>query len=501
MCGIIGYTGQRPAIPVLVEGLRRLEYRGYDSAGIAWVQSNKLEVLRAAGKLSALEEKLSKSPNFLATVGIGHTRWATHGVPAERNSHPHLSNDGQIALVHNGIIENFQELKEELLLEGYTFSSETDTEVFANIIAKEVKKSLENLAGIQGTQSGTGADTETASTHDADIRAAIDVGFRNALNRAQGAYALAMICMDTPHILYAARNNAPLLLGIGTGETFIASDIPAFLTYTRDVVFLEDGELAIIENNHWNVYDVKSGVKITKEIQHITWDIQAASKDGYKHYMLKEIMEQPKVIRDCLLGRVENGMVNLPELTSMEIPKRLRIVACGTSYNAGLWARSYLEQLANIPVEVEIASEFRYRKPCLDPNEIILVISQSGETADTLGALRLAKSMGLPVLGLCNVLGSSLAREADLVIYTHAGPEISVASTKAMLSQMLMLLLMALYFGQRRNLAASESLATDKSLTAGKKRIAIINELLNMPDALEKLLPSLHAQPKKLAQK
>lgn len=422
MCGIIGYSGHRLAIPCIVEGLRRLEYRGYDSAGIAFIENNDITAVRAEGKLHALDEKLGGMPKINAHTGIGHTRWATHGVPAERNAHPHKSCDGQLVIVHNGIIENFEELKKELKSKGYTFSSETDTEVLANLIAEGRKH------------------TET-----------ILEAFAWALRRANGAYAVAMLSMDAPDVIYAARLFAPLLLGVGNNENFIASDIPAFLPYTRDVVFLDDGEIARIDSDSWQVMRLADLTPVQKETTTINWDMQAAQKDGYPHFMLKEIFEQPKVIFDCLAGAIQNGKgrkaptINLPELDDLPVPKRLHILACGSSYHAGLWSQYLFESWARMPVTVEIASEFRYRDVILDKDAVVIAISQSGETADTLAGMELAKSLGATVIGLCNVVGSSVAREADRVIFTQAGPEISVASTKAVCSQMVLLTLIALY--------------------------------------------------------
>lgn len=456
MCGIIGYSGHRPAVPLLVEGLRRLEYRGYDSAGVAFVQAGKLHVIKAEGRLSALEEKLSHAPNLLATVGIGHTRWATHGVPAERNAHPHVASDGSLAIIHNGIIENFQELKAELTTKGCCFYSETDTEVLACLIAEE-RKTAPSLCE----------------------------AFARALRRAQGAYSVAVTSLEEPGVLYAARLSAPLLLGVGVGECFVASDIPAFLPYTRDVVFLEDGEMARVEGAAWQVLRLSDLAPIKRETSHIPWDMQVARKDGYKHFMLKEIMEQPRVVTDCLAGRVHADLVHLPELDDLPVPTRLRIVACGTSYHAGLWARQLLEGRGGVPTDVEIASEFRYRDPLLEKGDVVMVISQSGETADTLAALKLAREKGCTTIGLCNVIGSSIAREADAVLFTQAGPEISVASTKAMCSQMLVLTLLALYYGQRR--------------TPARHDVNLLDALRQLPTMLERALPSLHDMARRIA--
>ena len=418
MCGIIGYAGHRPAVPVVIEGLRRLEYRGYDSAGVACVQRGELCITRAQGKLSALEEKLAKEPVSMATCAMGHTRWATHGVPAERNAHPHASNDGRLAIVHNGIIENYQELKEELLQKGYVFHSETDTEVLVNLIADCHKQ-------------------------EADLLKA----FAAALRRAHGAYAVCLMSREYPGEIWAARMSAPLIFGIGTGEHFVASDIPAFLPYTRTVVFLEDGEIVHATNSEYEILSLADLSPVEHEPQTIQWDMQAAQKGGYRHFMLKEIFEQPQVIVDGLSGRLNaaRDTVLLPELDALPVPRRLHIVACGTSYHSGLWARHLIEPWAKVPVQLEIASEFHYRESLpLDKDDMVLVISQSGETLDTLAALKLARERGAKTLAVVNVVGSSIARAADWVLYTYAGPEIAVASTKAYSVQMAVLYLFAL---------------------------------------------------------
>lgn len=483
MCGIIGYCGHRPAVPLVLEGLKRLEYRGYDSAGLAFLQLEKLEIIRSAGKLSNLEEKVAGSANTFATMSIGHTRWATHGLPTENNAHPHRSCNGALAIVHNGIIENFQEIKQELAAKGYSFYSETDTEVLANLLADELDLLLKREYG----RSFAELRQELLASAQENPQAFVSVmekAFRGALKKAHGAYAVVLISPLLPKHIFAARLSAPLLLGVGVGEYFVASDVPAFLPYTRDVIFLEDREYAVVSASSYAVKKLLTGEQAQKEIHHIPWDLQGAAKDGYKHFMLKEIMEQPKVLRDCLAGRVQDGKVFLPEIENLEIPERIRIIACGTSYHAGLWSQYYLEQFAQIPVSVEIASEFRYRKPILSPNELVVVISQSGETADTLGALRLCREKGYSVLGICNVLGSSVAREATACLYTQAGPEISVASTKAMLSQMVVLLLLAVYFGQKKKLGDYAE---------------ILRELARLSDVLEDILPDLKNKAKQLA--
>lgn len=460
MCGIIGYAGHRPAVPLVVEGLSRLEYRGYDSAGVAFVRNGELRTVRAEGKLAALEEKLAGCPNTTATAAMGHTRWATHGIPAERNAHPHMSNDGALAIIHNGIIENYQELKNGLLEQGYTFASDTDTEVLINLIAEGRKR------------------------HPVLLDA-----FAWALRQAHGAYAVCVMAGDEPGVLYAARMAAPLILGIGTGENFVASDIPAFLPYTRDVVFLEDGEVVRAEANHWQVLRLTDLSPVDKTIRHIQWDMQSAQKGGFKHFMLKEIFEQPRVIADCLTGRADEGRdgVNLPELDALPVPTRLHIVACGTSYHSGLWARHLLETWAKVPTTVEIASEFRYRDALLGPDDMVMVISQSGETADTLAALRMARDKGASVIGLCNVVGSSIARESSAVLYTQAGPEISVASTKAMCSQMVVLALIALSWSRR-----------NATLPAAA-RAQLLRTLHDVPAQLETSLPLMHDTAQQLA--
>ncbi len=463
MCGIIGYSGHRPAVPVVIEGLHHLEYRGYDSAGVASVQCSDFEIVRAKGKLSALEDELSRRPPSHATTGMGHTRWATHGEPAVRNAHPHESNDGTLAIVHNGIIENYLEIKADLEAKGYVFSSETDTEVLVNLV-QECRRSEPDL-----------------------LKA-----FAKALRLAKGAYAVCLMSREKPGEFLAARMSAPLIMGIGTGEFFVASDIPAFLPYTRQVVFLEDGELARVDCQGYQIYAIKDLSPVSHEVMTIEWDMQSAQKGGYRHFMLKEIFEQPRVVADGLAGRVArgSGAVHLPELDALPVPERLHVVACGTSYHAGLWGRCLIEQWAGIPVQVEIASEFRYReKLLLGPRDMVLVISQSGETADTLAALRIAKEQGVPLLGLCNVVGSSIAREADSVVFTQAGPEISVASTKAMCSQMLMLALMALAWSARKGL-------TDEAFRAG-----IVDGLLDLPKKLEEALPGMHARARELSRK
>ncbi len=460
MCGIIGYSGHRPAVPVIIEGLRRLEYRGYDSAGVAFLQHGELTVVRAEGKLINLENKLAEMPAYSATSGMGHTRWATHGLPVERNAHPHRDQLNKIAVVHNGIIENYQSLRDELKAEGVVFASETDTEVLAHLLAKYLGETKR-----------------------------LDKALSLTLGRVDGSYAICVVSKDHPGTLYGARKSSPLVLGVGVGENFLASDIPAFLPYTREVVFLEDGEMVCIDANSWKVVDVDTLEPIAKTTQHISWDVQAAQKGGYKHFMLKEIFEQPRVITDCLTGRVDHrsGRAHLAELEGVPVPERLYIIACGTSYHAGLWGMYLLETWAQIPTRVEIASEFRYRDPILGPGDTVLVISQSGETADTLACVKLAKQRGARVIGLCNVVGSTVSRDADTVIYTQAGPEISVASTKAMCSQLTLLTLLALHWGQEKN------------VISGEVRSNCLKTLERLPDLLTAELPRMRSRAGELA--
>lgn len=460
MCGIIAYAGHRPAIPVIIEGLRHLEYRGYDSAGIGFIQAKTLYHVKAKGKLNALEKKLSTYSPMLSTVAIGHTRWATHGSPTECNAHPHVNEECGIAIVHNGIIENFHELKHTLSEKQYQFKSETDTEVLTHLIAEGCKQ------------------------HSSLIES-----FAWALRQAKGTYAVVLISKNNPSTILAARMSAPLILGVGTGEYFIASDIPSFLNYTREVVFLEDNEIISITNNSWQINDLFTLNHIKKSIQTISWDKHSAQKNGYKHFMLKEIFEQPQVIEECLSERInqKTDHVYFPELDNLPIPTRIIIVACGSSYHAGIWGRNILERWAKIPTLPEIASEFRYQELITRPGELIIVISQSGETADTLAALKLAKEKGCKVIALCNVIGSTIAREADATIYTQAGPELSVASTKAVCSQMILLALLALYYSQRKK-------TLDTQLQQN-----ILSDLKQLPQILQQSLPTIQDKAKELA--
>ncbi len=426
MCGIVGYIGPKEVVPVIIEGLRKLEYRGYDSAGIAVVdQKGKPEIRRASGKLRNLEEAIVKSP-LEGTYGIGHTRWATHGRPTEENAHPHRDCTGQIVVVHNGIIENYLELKEKLLKEGHKFVTETDTEIVAHLVEKNSQGSVP-----------------------------LEEAVRRSLKELRGIYALVFLSANDPQKIVAARLGPPSVIGLGKGEYFVASDIPALLEHTREVFFLADGDIAVLTAQGVRVMD-HDGRPVERPAHHVAWDPIMAEKGGYKHFMQKEIFEQPRAVRDTLLGRIsqESGKVFLDEMriTGKQFREfhQVRIVACGTSWHAALAAKFMIERLARLPVEVDYGSEFRYRDPIIDANTLTVCISQSGETADTLAAQREAKSKGSPTLAICNVIGSMVTREAAGTIPTHAGPEIGVASTKAFTAQLTALLLLASYLGQAR---------------------------------------------------
>jgi glucosamine--fructose-6-phosphate aminotransferase (isomerizing) len=433
MCGIVGYVGPKDPVPVLVEGLRRLEYRGYDSAGIAVVASNgSLSIRRAAGKLRDLEKAIATKP-LEGRYGIAHTRWATHGRPTEENAHPHRDCTGRLVVIHNGIIENYLEIKHELQAKGHVFQTETDTEIVAHAIEQHMK----------------------------DARSDLPTAFRAVLPRLRGIYALVAISADAPDTLVAARLGPPLVVGMGKDEFFVASDVPAILDHTKDVVFLDDNEVVVLTPKG-ATFLARDGSVLEKSPMRIPWDSIMAEKGGYKHFMLKEIHEQPRAVRDTLLGRVslESATVYLDEmgLSEEELSRadRALIVACGTSWHAGLVGKFLIEHLARLPVEVDYASEFRYRKPLVDARTLPIYISQSGETADTLAAQREAKAKGARPLAICNVRGSMLTREAAGTIYTHAGPEIGVASTKAFTSQIVALTLLALKLGQARGVLGDE---------------------------------------------
>ncbi len=458
MCGIVGYAGSKEVNAILIDGLKKLEYRGYDSAGIALQHDGKLLISKAAGSVADLEKTLTGQENAV-TVGIGHTRWATHGRPTDENAHPHSSCCEEIAIVHNGIIENHSALRQWLTEEaGHTFRSDTDTEVLAHLIE---------------------------DYYDGDLLEAM----RKAVSRAEGSYALVAISSREPGRLVCARQDSPLIVGLGDGENLIASDIPALLAHTRSTKVLEDGEFASISADGVEIFDA-DGKPVDKEMLEITWDIEAAEKGGYDHFMLKEIMEQPAAVRETLRQRIDsvNGKVTLSELgfTAEELNRleKIHIIACGTAYHAGLLGKAVIEKIANVSVEADVASEFRYRDPLLLENQIAIVISQSGETADTLAALRLARQKGLKVLAITNVVGSSVSREADEVLYTWAGPEIAVASTKAYLTQLVSLYLVALYLGEARGSIDAE---TSAGLISGLKSLPAHLKTILSEDSVVKL--------------
>ena len=421
MCGIVGYVGTQQAAPLLLEGLRRLEYRGYDSAGMAVCGPDGLRVQKAKGRLQALADLTDEGKTMPGVIGIGHTRWATHGEPNDTNAHPQVSESGRFAVVHNGIIENYAELKKKLLEKGYTFRSETDTEVVAQLLDWYYRDSRDVFEAVT-----------------------------SMLSAVEGTYALGILCTDTPDRLIAARKDAPLLLGYGEGENFIASDVTALLRHTRDVVYMDDGELAVVTAGSIRIYDERRR-PVEKERHYIDWDVDAAEKGGYAHFMLKEIFEQPTAISKAITGRIQEGRVVLSDLTmtDREIRDigRICIVACGSSYHVGMVGKYNLERMLRRSVEVCLASEFRYSDPIIGPGDLAIVISQSGETLDSMAALREAKKRGARILSIVNVVGSSIARESDDVLYTWAGPEIAVATTKAYSTQMVVLNLLGLYFG------------------------------------------------------
>ena len=451
MCGIVGYVGKKRVVPVIIDGLRRLEYRGYDSAGIAVAgngQGNGLEVRRAEGKLRNLEETIRLKP-LDGTYGIGHTRWATHGRPTEENAHPHRDCSGTIVVVHNGIIENYLNLKKKLIEEGHKFSTETDTEVIAHLIEKNF--------------------FNKSNGH----RPTLEEAVRKTVQVLSGVFALAVISVEEPNKIVAARNGPPAVIGLGNDEYFVASDVPAILSHTRDLFFLHDGDLAVITPAGVQLMDF-DGKPIMREVQHITWDPIMAEKGGFKHFMLKEIYEQPRAVRETALGRIslDTGRVFLEEMEITEDEfrnmQKLNIAACGTSWHAALAGKFMIEKLARVPVEVDYASEWRYRNPIISNHELTLLITQSGETADTIAAQREAKAKGSKTLAICNVVGAMIAREAAGTIYTHAGPEIGVASTKTFTAQLTALFLLALYLGELRGVTSQDEARSQDFLFLGR---------------------------------
>jgi len=450
MCGIIGYIGSKPVVPVLLDGLRRMEYRGYDSAGVALVNPEGIALRRSAGKLANLEKAIRAQP-VDGLYGVGHTRWATHGRPTEENAHPHRDCTGRIVVVHNGIIENYLELKAELQAQGHAFKTETDTEIVAHLVEREMRKD------------------------------GLDNAVRRALAFMRGMFALVLVAVEDPEKIVAVRNGPPIVVGLGQDEFFVASDIPAILSHTRDVVFLGDEEMAVITRSGVTFTDF-TGRAVSKTTQRVMWDPIAAEKGGHKHFMLKEIYEQPSAARDTILGRVslDRGRIFLEDLNIADETFRtfgkVTILACGTSWHAALVGKYLIESLAQLPVEVDYGSEYRYRNPIVAGKELVIVITQSGETADTLAALREARRKGAHSIAICNVVGSMVTREADGTVYTHAGPEIGVASTKAFTSQLVALQLLALHLAQVRETLAPTQIRRH------------IEELLKIPQLLEQAL-------------
>jgi glucosamine--fructose-6-phosphate aminotransferase (isomerizing) len=465
MCGIVGYIGARQAVPLIVDGLRRLEYRGYDSAGVAVLSDEKcLEVRRASGKLRNLEEVIRNKP-VAGQYGIGHTRWATHGRPTEENAHPHRDCKGEIVVVHNGIVENYLALRKKLIAEGHVFKTETDTEVIAHLVEKYLKDS-----------------------------ATLEDAVRCALKQVHGVFAVSVIASSDPQKIVAARSGPPVVIGLGDGEFFVASDVPAILSHTRDMFFLDDGDVAVLTPGGVRLTDL-NGKHVQRQVSRILWDPIMAEKGGFKHFMLKEIFEQPRAVKDTMLGRIglESGRVFLDEVGMNEDEfrqfRQVKIVACGTSWHAGLAGKFIIERLARLPVEVDYGSEFRYRDPIIPPDTLTIVISQSGETADTLAAQREAKAKGSKSLAICNVVGSMITREANGTLLTHAGPEIGVASTKAFTSQITALLILGMYLGQVRgtlNAQQSSAMVEELALIPGK-----LEQVLGQSSIYEELVKHL----------
>ena len=452
MCGIVGFTGCHQAAPILLDGLSKLEYRGYDSAGIAVRDGEgETEVIKAKGRLKVLSEKTNDGESVPGTCGIGHTRWATHGEPSENNAHPHVSDDGNVVAVHNGIIENYQELKDKLLRKGYAFYSETDTEVAVKLVDYYYKK-----------YEGTPVDA-----------------INHAMVRIRGSYALAIMLKDYPEEIYVARKDSPMILGVSDGESYVASDVPAILKYTRNVYYIGNLEMARVRKGEITFYNL-DGEEIQKQMKTIEWDAEAAEKAGFEHFMMKEIHEQPKAVQDTLSSVVKDGQIDLSEigLTDENIQDidQIYIIACGSAYHVGMAAQYVFEDIVRVPVRVELASEFRYRNPILNPKALAIIISQSGETADSLAALRLCKENNIRTLGIVNVVGSSIAREADNVFYTLAGPEISVATTKAYSTQLIAAYVLAIQFAKVKGTISEEQYA------------AYIKELETLPDKIQRII-------------
>ena len=452
MCGIVGFTGCHQAAPILLDGLSKLEYRGYDSAGIAVRDGEgETEVIKAKGRLKVLSEKTNDGESVPGTCGIGHTRWATHGEPSENNAHPHVSDDGNVVAVHNGIIENYQELKDKLLRKGYAFYSETDTEVAVKLVDYYYKK-----------YEGTPVDA-----------------INHAMVRIRGSYALAIMFKDYPEEIYVARKDSPMILGVSDGESYVASDVPAILKYTRNVYYIGNLEMARVRKGEITFYNL-DGEEIQKQMKTIEWDAEAAEKAGFEHFMMKEIHEQPKAVQDTLSSVVKDGQIDLSEIglsdENIQDIDQIYIIACGSAYHVGMAAQYVFEDMVRVPVRVELASEFRYRNPILNPKALAIIISQSGETADSLAALRLCKENNIRTLGIVNVVGSSIAREADNVFYTLAGPEISVATTKAYSTQLIAAYVLAIQFAKVKGTISEEQYA------------AYIKELETLPDKIQRII-------------
>ena len=462
MCGIVGYTGSQEAAPILLEGLKKLEYRGYDSAGIAVLNDNLIAVSKVTGRIANLCERTADGKNCPGTVGIGHTRWATHGAPTDTNAHPHMSNDGKFAVVHNGIIENYIALREELIQKGYRFESQTDTEVIVHLIEMYYTGDLKK------------AVIKTSA-------------------RLQGSYALGVVCTDEPEKVYVAREASPLILGVGVGENYFASDVTALVSYTRNAIYLDDGEFAEITPDSITVFN-PAGQPIEKKISRITWDIQSAEKGGYEHFMLKEIIEQPRAVKATIAPRIKDGEIILDEteLTAdyLESINKIVITACGSAYYAGCAGKYAIEKLCRIPVQVELASELRYSDPIIDEHTLLIVLSQSGETADTIAAMKECKNRGAKTLAVVNVVGSTIANTADHTLYTWAGPEIAVATTKGYTTQVSVLYLFALYAAKKMNRIDDELYNT--LLAALKTLPKKIQEALDMNSAIPTLAKKYH---------
>ena len=463
MCGIVGYTGSQNAAPVLLEGLKKLEYRGYDSAGLAVIQGNTIQISKVTGRIANLCEKTQDGRLTPGTTGIGHTRWATHGAPTDTNAHPHASNDGRFAVVHNGIIENYVELRRELTEKGYHFESETDTEVIVHLVEMYYR---------------------------GDFKQAV----MKASNRLQGSYALGIVCSDEPDRIFVVREASPLILGVGIGENYFASDVTAMVAYTRNAIYLEDGEFAELTPDTIRVFDC-TGREISKPVSRITWDIQAAEKGGYDHFMLKEIMEQPRAAKATLAPRIQNGEIVLEgfDPALMKDVHKILITACGSAYYAGCAGKYTIEKLCRIPVQVELASELRYADPLVDEHTLLIVLSQSGETADTIAAMKECRRRGAKVLAIVNVVGSTIAKLADVTLYTWAGPEIAVATTKGYTTQLLVLYLFAL--SAAKELKTVEDGEYRRLLNALKALPKQIQQVLDMNPGIPKLAKKYHDTP------